>query len=195
MDRSHDSAYPNANPGPDTASCMTWPATPSAPTSPDVLRPDVGLGLRRAYSFQLARPDMLDLMTTTGSSDTDRVAVLIRVRVELRDALRRRLAGERASINHYLEQLVHRDLDEKNRLPFVPVTTPTFTSRGKNGTGRPTKGARSPVFLRVAPDLRRQIHQRAESLQLTVNDYLESLVSCDISAAATREEMSMHQTA
>ncbi len=195
MDSSNGSSYPDASPGSDTASCAAWISTPSTSTGLSVSCPDDGHRSRRAYSFRLAPPDMLDLMTAAGSSDTERVAVLIRMRVDLRDALRRRMAGERASINHYLEQLVHRDLDEKHRLPFVPVSTPTFASRGKNGTGRPTKGARSPVFLRVVPELRQQIHQRADALQLTVNDYLESLVSYDISAAATGEAMDLHETA
>ena len=195
MDSSNGSSYPDASPGSDTASCAAWISTPSTSTGLGVSCPDDGHRSRRAYSFWLAPPDMLDLMTAAGSSDTERVAVLIRMRVDLRDALRRRMAGERASINHYLEQLVHRDLDEKHRLPFVPVSTPTFASKGKNGTGRPTKGARSPVFLRVVPELRQQIHQRADALQLTVNDYLESLVSYDISAAATGEAMDLHETA
>lgn len=123
------------------------------------------------------------------------VGVVIRMQLPLNDALRSRVADEHASLNGYLERLVRRDLGDCGSRAFVAVLSPTFAAKGKNGTGRPTKGARKAVKLRVEPALRKQIHQRAESLQLTINDYLESLVSHDISAATTAgEAMPLDQT-
>jgi len=125
-----------------------------------------------------------------------RVALLIRMQIPVRDALRNRAVYEHLSMNYYLEQLVLADLYGRRTGAFVAVHPPTFTARGKNGTGRPTKGARAAVLLRVETALREDMRERAASLCLTVNDYLESLVSQDISAAADPgEEMALDQTA
>jgi predicted HicB family RNase H-like nuclease len=130
------------------------------------------------------------------STTATRVAMLIRMQLPVRNALRNRVVAEHASMNHYLEQLITEDLHGLRTGAFVAVHPPTFTARGKNGTGRPTKGARAAVMLRVEPALRERMRERAASLNLTVNDYLESLVSQDISAAASSgEEMIFDQTA
>lgn len=152
---------------------------------------------RRACPFLITGSATISVMTTLDRGETPRVPVLVRLPVPTRDGLRCRAALERASMSRHLEGLIERDLDGSPSAPFVAVTGPTFTSRGKNGTGRPTKGARATVMLRIEPSLRARIHQRAHSLQLTVIDYLESLVSQDISAAATLvgEEMTFDQTA
>jgi hypothetical protein len=135
-------------------------------------------------------------MENEGPADQQRVAVLIRMQTVNRDGLRTRVASEHASLNRYVEHLVLQDLDAPGDRLFVPVTTPRFVSRGKNGTGRPTKGARAAVKLRFGALLRDRIHQRADSLGLTLNDYLESLVSQDISAATPAgEEMAFDQIA
>lgn len=135
-------------------------------------------------------------MENEGPADQQRVAVLIRMQTANWDGLRARVASEHASLNRYVEHLVRQDLNAPEDRPFVPVATPRFASRGKNGIGRPTKGARAAVKLRCAAALRNRIHQRADSLGLTVNDYLESLVSQDISAAMpAREEMAFDQIA
>ena len=125
-----------------------------------------------------------------------RVAMLIRMQIPVREALRLRVANEHASMNHYLEQLVRQDLYGERPAAFVAVTAPKFTAKGKNGIGRPTRGARAAVMLRVDASLRQRMRDRAASLHLTVNDYLESLVSHDISAAqANGEESILDQTA
>jgi len=124
-----------------------------------------------------------------------RVAMLIRMQIPVRDGLRHRVANEHASMNHYLEQLVCQDLYGSRAAEFVAVKTPKFASKGKNGAGRPTKGARAAVMLRVDVELREHMRQRAASLHLTVNDYLESLVSQDIGAAAARKETPLGRTA
>ena len=135
-------------------------------------------------------------MANEGPPDQRRVAVLIRMQTAYRDGLRTRVASEHASLNRYVERLVRQDLDAPQDRPFVPVTTPRLASKGKNGIGRPTKGTRAAVKLRCATALRDQIHLRADSLGLTVNDYLESLVSQDISVATPAgEEMAFDQTA
>ena len=129
-------------------------------------------------------------------TSVSRVAMLIRMQIPVRDGLRQRVATEHASMNHYLEQLVRRDLFGPRTHEFVAVKTPKFAANGKNGAGRPTKGVRATVMLRVDAELREQIRQRAGSLLLTVNDYLESLLSHDISAANARGEgMTLDQTA
>ena len=152
--------------------------------------------LRRACPFLITGSATISPMTTCPHGDASRVPVLVRLQVPNRDGLRSRATSERASMSGYLESLIRRDLDESERVPFVAVKPQTFTSRGKNGTGRPTKGARATVMLRIEPSLREQIHQRAHSLQLTVIDYFESLVSQDISAAATTEGVTrLDQTA
>jgi len=125
-----------------------------------------------------------------------RVALLVRMQIPIRDGLRNRVANEHASMNHYLEQLVRHDLYGSRADEFVSVKTPKFASKGKNGAGRPTKGARIAVMLRVDVELREQMRERAASLHLTVNDYLESLVSQDIeAAAATRKVGPLGRTA
>ena len=130
-----------------------------------------------------------------GTSAT-RVAMLIRMQIPVRDGLRDRVANEHASMNHYLEDLVRQDLSGARPAEFIAVKSPKFASRGKNGAGRPTKGARAAVMLRVDAELRERMRLRALSLHLTVNDYLESLVSQDISAAnAHGEGMTFDQTA
>ena len=139
---------------------------------------------------------IVPMATEELGEDAPRVGVVIRIQLPLNDGLRSRAADEHASINRYLERLVRRDLGDRDCRSFVVVPSPTFAARGKNGTGRPTKGARTPVKLRIEPALREQIHERAASLHLTVNDYLESLVSHDISAATTaREATPLDQTA
>ena len=152
--------------------------------------------LRRVYAFLLTQSARMSAMEIEGPTDQQRVAVLIRMQTANRDGLRSRVASEHASINRYVEHLVRRDLDAPEGHPFVPISTPRFASKGKNGIGRPTKGSRAAVKLRCATALRDRIHQRADSLGLTVNDYLESLVSHDISAATPAgEEMAFDQTA
>ena len=135
-------------------------------------------------------------MTPEHLSDAPRVGIVIRMHLPVRDGLRARVAAEHMSMNRYLERLIAEDLAAPETQEFVPIEVPTFASRGKRGIGRPTKGERAPVILRVVPALRELLHQRADSLQLTVNDYLESLVSHDISAAAAAgEAMTLDQTA
>ena len=153
--------------------------------------------MRRACGFLLPPSARIAAMANGELREQQRVAVLIRMQITHRDGLRTRVASEHASLNRYLERLVCQDLDASEYRPFVPVTTPRFVSKGKNGTGRPTKGARAAVKLRIATTLRDRIHQRADSLGLTINDYLESLVSQDISAAnaAHGEDMKLDQTA
>ncbi len=154
---------------------------------------------RRASPFQLARPPKIVSMATATkrlSIRATRVALQIRIQIPVRDALRNRVVSEHASMNHYLEQLVLADLHGLRAGAFVAVHPPTFASRGKNGTGRPTKGARAAVMLRVEPALRERMRERTASLNLTVNDYLESLVSQDISGTHDAgEEMTLDQTA
>lgn len=149
---------------------------------------------RRAYRYVLSHSDTITGMATE-ELGTARVGVLIRMQLPMHDALARRAASEHVSVNGYLERLVGRDLGEDTD-DFVVVPSPRFAAKGKNGTGRPTKGARKGMTLRVVPNLRQRINERAKSLHLTANDYLESLVSRDISAAPTPgEEMVFDQTA
>ena len=119
----------------------------------------------------------------TQDQDAARVGLLIRMQLPVHDGLCNCAAREHTSINAYLERLVRRDLEQSGDGDFVAVQSPRFAAKGKNGTGRPTKGARKGMTLRVLPGLRQRINERAKSLQLTANDYLESLVSHDISAA------------
>ena len=151
---------------------------------------------RRAYAFLITESDIISAMTTSVDGVTLRVPVLVRLPVTTRDGLRDRAGLERASMSGYLESLIRHDLNSSGSSAFIALKAPTFASRGKNGAGRPTKGARATLMLRIEPSLREDIHQRAHSLQLTVIDYFESLVSRDISAAATAgEEMAFDQTA
>lgn len=149
---------------------------------------------RRAYRYVLSPSDTITGMVTEELGNA-RVGMLIRMQVPMHDALVRRAASEHVSVNGYLESLVRRDLGQDTE-GFVVVPSPRFAARGKNGTGRPTKGARKGMTLRVAPSLRQRINQRAKSLHVTANDYLGSLVSQDISAAPTsRKEIALDQTA
>lgn len=152
---------------------------------------------RRAYAFLITTSDTIGAMTTSVDGAAPRVPVLVRLPVPTRDRLRDRAALERASMSRHLESLIRHDLAGPENSAFIAIKAPTFASRGKNGAGRPTKGARATVMLRIEPSLREEVHQRAHSLQLTVIDYLESLVSQDISAASTSsgEAMAFDQTA
>lgn len=150
---------------------------------------------RRAYRFLLASSYTITPMATEDLDDVVRVGVLIRMQIPVHEALRTRAARERISVNGYLERLVRRNLGD-DADDFVLVPSPRFAAKGKNGTGRPTKGVRAGVTLRVSASLRQLINERAKSLHLTANDYLESLVSIDISAVAPAgEEMAFDQTA
>ena len=155
--------------------------------------------LRRASTILIAPAAMIMFMamaTERLGTTATRVAMLVRMQIPVRDGLRHRVASEHASMNHYLEQLVRHDLDRPKAAAFLAVTVPKFAAKGKNGIGRPTRGARVAVMLRVDAELREHVRRRAASLHLTVNDYLESLVSQDISAAnAHGEEMKLDQTA
>lgn len=152
--------------------------------------------MRRAYVFLITGSGTIGAMTIPVGGVAPRVPVLVRLPVPTRDGLRDRAALEKASMSGYLESLIRHDLASPDASAFIAIKAPTFASRGKNGTGRPTKGARATVMLRIEPSLREEIHQRAHSLQLTVIDYLESLVSRDISAPApVGEEMAFAQTA
>ena len=152
---------------------------------------------RRAYVYLIAARDSIAVMHTamTPAAAPARVAVLMRLPLPLRDGLERRMAAASApSMNGYLESLVARDLAAPANRPFEAFVERTLRRNGPRG--QPAKGPRSVILLRVAPSIRELIHLRAEALGLRVNVYFESLVSQDISAAATAgEEMAFDQTA
>jgi hypothetical protein len=157
---------------------------------------DVSRKVRRACSFLLTASATIRPMAIQDQSEPARVAIVIRIQLTVHDGLRRQVECGHVSINGYLERLVLQDLAGSELRPFTVVSTPRFTSKGERGTGRPSKGARAAVKLRVGAGLRVQIHRRATFLHLTVNDYLESLVLQDISAATPAgEEMAFDQIA
>ncbi len=132
------------------------------------------------------------------SDKRSRVGVIFRVPLALRDQLQQRLDSSPAtSMNSYLEQLVLSDLLTPSAAPFAVHTSPTFAANGRKGRGRPTKGPRAAILLRLDPAVRQHMRQRAAALGLPLNDYLDSLVSQDISAASMnpREEMVLDQSA
>lgn len=196
MDSSDASARPKSKPGVDAASRRRSSGRWTAAASHRQCCLNDSRNARRACRFLLSPSDTISRMATE-SPDEARVGLLIRMQLHLHDGLRSRAAREHTSINTYLERLVRRDLNEADDVDFVAVPSPKFAARGKNGRGRPTKGTRKGMTLRVVANLRQQIKERAESLNLTANDYLESLVSHDISAArlAAKEGMVLHQTA
>lgn len=153
---------------------------------------------RRAYRFLLASNATITSMDITSEPPafTARVGVMMRLPLPLRDALERRIAAApAASMNSYLESLVARDLAAPAHRRFEVFVEPTYNARGTRG-GRPAKGPRSVILLRVEPSFRELIHQRAEALGLRVNVYFESLVSQDSSAATPAgEERVFDQTA
>ena len=132
------------------------------------------------------------------TSAPGKVGILIRVQEWVADGVRHRVAADGVSINRYLEQLVQSDLNAvgRNDAEFAVLPLLKFPSKGKNGAGRPTRGPRHALLLRIDTAVRERIHNRAADLGLTTTNYLESLVSQDISAAAgTGEEMTLVQTA
>lgn len=152
---------------------------------------------RRAYRYLIAATATIAVMDTdrTTSAATARVAVIMRLPLLLRSGLEQRAAAaSAASMNSYLESLVVRDLAAPADRAFEVFAETTWNARGTRG-GRPAKGPRSVILIRVDPSIRERIHQRAAALGLRVNVYLESLVSQDISAAPAREEMALDQTA
>lgn len=153
---------------------------------------------RRAYRYLIAATATIAVVDPdrTAAAPAARVAVIMRLPPLLRSGLERRAAAESAaSMNSYLESLVIRDLAAPVDRAFEVFVETTCNARGTRG-GRPAKGPRSVILLRVDPSIRERIHSRAAALGLRVNVYLESLVSQDISAAApAREEMALDQTA
>jgi len=122
----------------------------------------------------------------TDTPTASRVGVMMRLPLPLREGLQHRLAATSAiSMNSYLEALIVRDLSAGQDAPFRVCVAPVPPSSGARSRGRPTKGPRSLVLLRADPALRELIHLRAAALGLRLNDYFESLVSQDISAANT----------
>ncbi len=155
---------------------------------------------RRACGFLQAGGAMIALMDSAkiDVAPGSRVGVMMRLSLPLRESLQDRLAATpAASMNKYLETLVLRDLGAAASVSFRVFTSPTSPSSGARGRGRPTKGPRSLILLRVDPAVRELIHLRAAALGLRLNDYFESLVSQDTSAANTHvgEEMALDQTA
>ena len=146
--------------------------------------------------FLLSEPDTIKRIATD-EPDGTRVALQIRMPLSLHAGVRRRADGQRTSIYTYLEQLMRSDAAAVYRENFVAVRLPKYAAGCKTGSSRPAKGARTGMTLRVAPHLRQQTNQRAESLQLLANDYPEYLVSHDISAArsAAIEGTDLRETA
>lgn len=153
---------------------------------------------RRAYRYLIAATATIAVVDSdrTSAAATARVAVIMRLPQLLRSGLEQRTAAiSAASMNSYLESLVIRDLTAPADRVFEVFVETTCHARGSRG-GRPAKGPRSVILLRVDPAVRQLIHSRAAALELRVNVYFESLVSQDISAAASaREEMAFDQTA
>lgn len=125
-----------------------------------------------------------------------RASVIFRMPTPLRVQTQQVLDELGATLNDFVEHLAVIDLahpptDHEN------VALTTLASRRTGKTGRPSKGPRTTVVLRVSYQLASQIKERATALGLSINDYLECLVSQDIrvSRAAVGEGMVLDQSA
>lgn len=50
--------------------------------------------------------------------------------------------------------------------------------------GRPSKGPRRPLFLRLPIEMHEQLGARAEATGVTVNDYVQALIERDLAGPA-----------
>jgi hypothetical protein len=153
---------------------------------------------RRASIFLIGENGSIDAMERKigRPSKGPRAAVIFRMPTPLRIQTQRVLDQLGTSLNDFVEHLVNTDLARP------PVSqqdlAPTNLARGRTGkTGRPSKGPRTTVVLKVSHGLAEQIRKRAAALGLSINDYLDSLVSRDISATRrpAGEEMVLDQSA
>ncbi len=189
MDSSDSRPYPKASAGNDTprVGLVAPAAAPSAwPTR-----------VRRASRFLQSESESIGAMerNTGRPSKGPRASVIFRMPTPLRIQTQQVLDQLGATLNDFVEHLAVVDLahlpaDQEN------VTPTTLASRRTGKTGRPSKGPRITVVLRVSHELAEQVKVRAAALGLSVNDYLDSLVSHDITAhRATGEGMVLDQSA
>jgi len=96
----------------------------------------------------------------------------------------------------FVEQLAADDLARPSADRMIPAPTDLATHRTGH-RGRPSKGPRTTITLKMSHELAGQIKERATALGLSINDYLECLVSQDIrvSRAAVGEGMVLDQSA
>jgi hypothetical protein len=199
MDSSHGSAYPN----PDGANDTSCPARLGGNGESDVPRPESGRsthlrGDRRACIFLIAETGSIKPMNrkTGRPSKGPRASLIFRMSTPLRGQTQYVLDGRGLTLNAFVEQLAVADVARPS-LDRHALAPTDLASRRTGKRGRPSKGPRTTVVLRVSHPLADQIKERSAALGLSINDYLESLVSRDISAAraTTGEEMVLDQSA
>jgi len=199
MDSSHGSAYPNAD-GANDAPCH---ARLGANGQSDVPHPKSGRsthlrGDRRACIFLIAEIGNIEPMKrkTGRPSKGPRASLIFRMSTPLRGEAQHVLDGRGLTLNAFVEQLAVEDVARPS-LDRHALAPADLASRRTGKRGRPSKGLRTTVVLKVSHPLADQIKERSAALGLSINDYLESLVSRDISAprATTGEEMVLDQSA
>ncbi len=100
------------------------------------------------------------------------------------------------TLTAFVEQLATNDVarPRANRLILAPTD---LAARRTGHRGRPSKGPRTTITLKVSYELAGQIKERATARGQSINDYLECLVSQDarVTRAAVGEGMVLDQSA
>jgi len=195
-DSSDSTPHPEVAAGSDTP-CVGGPGP--------VARTQLGtdwLGLRasgrRASRFLMHETGSIsDMERKNGRpSKGPRAVMPFRMSIPLR--ARARLVHEALGITFtaFVEQLATDDVARPRANRLIPAPT-DLAARRTGHRGRPSKGPRTTITLKVSYELAGQIKERATALDLSINDYLECLVSQDIRVirAAVGEGMVLDQSA
>jgi len=194
MDSSYTRSHPKATAGSDTPPIDLLRLV--AGVSPDGDADSLGWAAqgRRASGYLIAENGrMLRMERKSGRpSKGPRAAVIFRMPVPLRGQTQGVLDELGLTLNRFVERLAAMDVVR----PVPARSTEPRPVRHTGRRGRPSKGPRTTVVLRISFELAEQIKQRTTAGGLSITDYLESLVSQGISAhRAAGEEMVLDQSA
>lgn len=153
---------------------------------------------RRASGFLMHETGSIgDMERKNGRpSKGPRAVMPFRIPIPLR--ARARVVHEALGITFtaFVEQLATEDVARPRANRLIPGPTDLGAHRTGH-RGRPSKGPRTTITLKFSYQLAGQIRERATTLNLSTNDYLECLVSQDarVARAAVGEEMVLDQSA
>jgi len=198
VDSSHTRPHPKATAGSDTRHVVNLLLTSGGWLCHDTAGFVCPTSDRRASGYLMHENGSIDRMERKKGrpSKGPRAVMPFRLPIPLR--ARARLVHEALGITFtaFVEQLATDDVARPRANRLVPAPT-DLAARRTGHRGRPSKGPRTTITLKVSYELAGQIKERATALDLSINDYLECLVSQDIrvTRAAVGEGMVLDQSA
>jgi hypothetical protein len=196
VDSSESTSYPEATAGSDTPRIGGPGSVSGGPVGTDWL--SLFAPGRRASQFLMHETGSISVMERKNGrpSKGPRAVMPFRLSIPLR--ARARVVHESLGITFtaFVEQLATDDVARPRAHRLTPAPT-DLTAHRTGHRGRPSKGPRTTITLKVSFELACQIKERATTLGLSINDYLECLVSHDVRVcrAAVGEGMVLDQSA